>query len=109
MMPEMPRHSNLRKSCSHFDSPALPPRSRRNQMNTYQVRLEGREEVAESTMAFHFEKPSSFSFKPGQAVDVVINLPAGQKASHTFSLVSAPFENELIVATRMRNSVFKQA
>jgi ferredoxin-NADP reductase len=78
-------------------------------MNTYQVRLEGSEEIAESTMAFHFEKPSEFSFKPGQAVDVVINLPAGQNASHTFSLVSAPFENELIVATRMRDSAFKHA
>jgi ferredoxin-NADP reductase len=78
-------------------------------MKTYQVRLEGREEIAESTMAFHFEKPSGFSFKPGQAVDVVINLPAGHNDCHTFSLVSAPFENELIVATRMRNSVYKHA
>jgi ferredoxin-NADP reductase len=81
----------------------------RNQMNTYQVKLERNEEIAEGTMAFHFEKPSTFSFKPGQAVDLVIKLPTGQNATHTFSLVSAPFENELIVATRMRDSAFKHA
>jgi ferredoxin-NADP reductase len=28
---------------------------------------------------------------------------------HTFSIVSAPFENELVIATRMRDSAFKHA
>jgi ferredoxin-NADP reductase len=81
-------------------------------MNTYQVRLEGREEIAGSTIAFHFEKPAGFSFKPGQAIDVIlIDSPAtdDQAARHTFSLVSAPFQDELVVATRMRNSAFKHA
>jgi ferredoxin-NADP reductase len=81
-------------------------------MTTYEVRLEGREEIAEGTMAFHFEKPSGFSFKPGQAIDVVlINLPTTdpQSARHTFSLVNAPFQDELVVATRMRDSGFKRA
>ena len=32
-----------------------------------------------------------------------------QSARHTFSIVSAPFENELVVATRMRDSAFKRA
>ena len=31
-----------------------------------------REEVAEGTMAFHFEKPSGFKFKAGQFVDVTL-------------------------------------
>lgn len=81
-------------------------------MNSYQVRLEGREEIAGSTMAFRFNKPADFSFKPGQAIDVIlIDSPAtdDQAARHTFSLVSAPFQDELIVATRMRNSAFKHA
>jgi len=81
-------------------------------MITYTVRLEGREEVAQGTMAFHFEKPAGFSFKPGQTIDVIrIDAPAAdaQDARHTFSLVSAPFQGELVVATRMRDSAFKRA
>lgn len=64
-------------------------------------------------MAFHFEKPSGFEFKPGQAIDVVLSGqmagPDDQSAHHAFSIVSAPFQDELIIATRMRDSVFKHA
>jgi len=80
-------------------------------MNTYQVRLEGREEIAEGTMAFHIEKPTGFKFGAGQAVALeLIDPPAGDGQSRrTFSLVSAPFESTLVVATRMRDSAFKRA
>jgi ferredoxin-NADP reductase len=81
-------------------------------MTTYEARLEGREEIAEGTMAFHFEKPTGFSFKPGQAIDVVLIDPPStdaQSARHAFSIVSAPFQGELVVATRMRDSAFKRA
>lgn len=80
-------------------------------MPTYQVKLSGREQVAEGTEAFRFEKPAGFSFKPGQAVTVeLIDPPAGDGQSRrTFSLVSAPFERTLMVATRMRDSAFKGA
>lgn len=63
-------------------------------------------------MAFHFEKPNGFSFKPGQAIDVILIKPPAtdaQSARHTFSIVSAPFQDELVVATRMRDSAFKRA
>lgn len=82
-------------------------------MSTYESRLKGCEQVADGTFAFHFEKPSGFHFKPGQAVDLVLPDPAptsGQYvARHTFSLVSAPFQDELLIATRMRDSPFKRA
>lgn len=81
-------------------------------MTTYDARLEGREEIAEGTMAFHFEKPTGFSFKAGQAIDVVLSDPPTtdtQSARHTFSIVSAPFQGELVVAMRMRDSAFKRA
>jgi ferredoxin-NADP reductase len=76
------------------------------------VKLRAAREVAAGTMAFHFEKPAGFVFEPGQAVDLV--LPAAPDADaealrHTFSLVSAPFEDELVIATRMRNSEYKRA
>jgi ferredoxin-NADP reductase len=81
-------------------------------MSTRQALLQAREEVASGTMAFHFQRPAGFAFKAGQAIDLI--LPAavaagGQNQRHAFSLVSAPFEHELVIATRMRDSVFKRA
>lgn len=75
-----------------------------------QVKLVGREEVAERTAAFHFSKPSGFHFKPGQAIDVILPGAASDATGerHAFSVVSAPFQNELVVATRMRQSAFKR-
>jgi ferredoxin-NADP reductase len=81
-------------------------------MSMHQTRLKRREAIADGTVAFHFDKPVGFAFKPGQAIDVVLGeTPAGdaQGSRHTFSLVSAPFEDELVVATRMRDSAFKRA
>jgi ferredoxin-NADP reductase len=75
-----------------------------------EIAFKNKHEVAAGTMAFHFEKPADFAFKAGQAVDLV--LPAlgdGQEARHAFSLVNAPHENELVIATRMRDSAYKQA
>jgi ferredoxin-NADP reductase len=80
-------------------------------MPNYQTTLAGREALAEGTLAFRFEKPAGFSFKAGQAVVLELLDPPdeeGQKR-RTFSLVSAPFESELIVATRMRDTAFKRA
>jgi len=80
-------------------------------MTTYQSRLRGREEVAEGTMAFHLEKPAGFQFKAGQYVDIsLINPPEtdSQGIVRSFSIASAPYENELLVVTRMRNSAFKR-
>jgi ferredoxin-NADP reductase len=87
-------------------------KQRGNSMGTYQVRLQRRDEIAAGTMAFHFEKPAGFAFEPGQAIDVVLIEPPTadpSSARHTFSIVSAPFEGELVVATRMRDSAFKRA
>jgi ferredoxin-NADP reductase len=80
-------------------------------MTRYKASLQGREEIATGTMAFHFEKPTGFKFKPGQAIDVVLPVTTATDASarHTFSIVSAPYEKELIVATRMRDTAFKRA
>lgn len=80
-------------------------------MPTYQVKLAGREPLAEGTLAFRFEKPAGFSFKAGQAVVLeLLDPPAGDgQKRRTFSIVSAPFESTLVIATRMRDSAFKRA
>jgi len=78
----------------------------------YQSTLLGRTEVAEGTMAFQFEKPNDFVFKAGQYIDLTLSDsqpgPSG-RLTHTFSIASSPSDDELVVTTRMRNTVFKQA
>jgi ferredoxin-NADP reductase len=81
-------------------------------MARHEVALTRAEELAEGTMAFRFEKPAGFSFKAGQSVSLTLPDPPAQPNSvrRTFSLASAPFEPELMVATRMREgSHFKRA
>ena len=81
-------------------------------MSTFQTTLLGHEEIAAGTMAFHFAKPAGFSFKAGQAIDIVLIDPPGSDegaARHTFSIVSAPFEAKLTIATRLRDSPFKRS
>jgi len=81
-------------------------------MASVPVRLQRREEVAHGTMAFHFDKPAGFTFKPGQAIELILPDPAvagTESAGHAFSIVSAPHQEELVVTTRMRDSAFKNA
>lgn len=69
------------------------------------------ETVAERTMAFHFAKPSGLEFRAGQSIDLTLLNPPETDAegnTRTFSLTSAPFENELTVATRMRDTACKR-
>jgi ferredoxin-NADP reductase len=75
-------------------------------MSTYDVTLLGRREIAEGTLEHRFTWPEGFSFKAGQAVEVILPEPAG---GHAFSLVNAPHQQELVVATRMRDSTYKRA
>jgi ferredoxin-NADP reductase len=73
--------------------------------------LTARQEVAERTFAFHFEKPAGWTFKPGQTIDVTLLNPSETDAegdTRTFSIASAPHENTLMVATRMRDTAFKR-
>lgn len=77
-------------------------------MSTYTVALKANREIADRTMAFHFEKPAGFNFKPGQAVDVNLSAVGAAPLAHAFSLVSAPCQDELIIATRMRDTAFKR-
>ena len=81
-------------------------------MSAYRSTLLGRTEVAEGTMAFQFEKPKGFVFKAGQYIDLTLlgSQPGSSNGlTHTFSIASSPSDEELVVTTRMRNTVFKQA
>lgn len=78
---------------------------------TYLVKLMKRYEVAERTLAFQFEKPAGFLFKAGQSLDMtLINPPETDEEGtrRTFSIASAPHEEIVLIATRMRDTAFKR-
>ncbi len=80
-------------------------------MPTHRVKLLRRQEVAERTIAFAFEKPSSFEFKAGQYADVILINPLekdNEGIARSFSIASAPHESVLLFATRMRDTAFKR-
>ena len=80
-------------------------------MAIFKVKLKNRQEIAFGTMAFYFEKPEGFAFKAGQFGDFTLaNPPETDAEGNTrgFSLASAPFEGDLMVATRMRDTAFKR-
>ncbi len=80
-------------------------------MATYTIKLRERKEVAEGTAAFYFEKPADFRFKAGQYLVLSLIDPPdidSEGNDRTFSIASAPFENRLMIATRMRNTAFKR-
>ncbi|MDQ3809487.1 MAG: FAD-dependent oxidoreductase [Chloroflexota bacterium] len=62
-------------------------------------------------MAFYFDKPANFTFEAGQFVDITLLSPTetdSEGDTRQFSIASAPFEDVLMVATRMRDSAFKR-
>ena len=78
----------------------------------FRTKLLNRSNVAEGTMAFHFAKPSDFSFKAGQAADLtLLNPPETDSEGNirTFSIASPPFEDQLTFTTRMRDTAFKRS
>ena len=80
-------------------------------MAVYKTKLIKKEEIAEGTMAFYFEKPAGFDFIAGQYVTVsLINPPETDKEGNSrfFSLITAPYENCLGIATRIRDTAFKR-
>lgn len=74
-------------------------------------KLKDRKEVAEGTMAFWLQKPSGWTFKAGQYVDMTLLDPSEADSEgnvRSFSIASAPHEEILMVATRMRDTAFKR-
>lgn len=75
------------------------------------IKLIKKEDVAEETMSFHFEKPQGFEFKAGQFGDFTLLNPSEtdeEGNTRGFSLAHAPYEEGLMIATRMRDTAFKR-
>jgi ferredoxin-NADP reductase len=74
-------------------------------------KLNKKENLAEGTMGFYFAKPAGFQFKPGQYMDLTLIDPPETDAEgniRSFSIASAPEDEYLLFATRMRDTAFKR-
>jgi ferredoxin-NADP reductase len=75
------------------------------------INLVSKKVIAEGTTEFTFTRPESFDFKAGQSIDVTLINPEetdDEGNTRAFSLVSAPNEPFLKIATRMRDAAFKR-
>ena len=75
------------------------------------IKLTEKKEIARGTMAFYFDKPKGFEFRAGQFGDfTLISPPESDEEGNTrgFSLITAPFEDTIGFATRMRDTAFKR-
>lgn len=80
-------------------------------MSVYKINLKSMEQIANGTMAFHFEKPEGLTYKAGQFADYTLINPAETDAEGNvrgFSFASAPYEDTIMFATRMRDTAFKR-
>jgi ferredoxin-NADP reductase len=78
---------------------------------TFKSKLKKKETLAEGTMGFYFAKPAGFQFKPGQYMDITLIDPPETDAEgniRSLSIASAPEEEYLLFATRMRDTAFKR-
>jgi len=77
----------------------------------FEAPLVGRELVAERTMSFRFAKPTGWSYRAGQFVDITLLDPPETDAEGNlrgFSISSAPREDMITITTRLRDTAFKR-
>jgi ferredoxin-NADP reductase len=90
--------------------PVVTPKCKEIRMN-YLSKLLSKETVAEGTMAFYFEKPEGFGWKAGQSIDLTLVNPTetdGEGNMRAYSIASAPYEKNIMITTRMRDTAFKR-
>jgi ferredoxin-NADP reductase len=81
-------------------------------MSIYTSRLLRRTAVAHETLECVIERPSGFSFRAGQYVDVTLPDPPCDDLlgpTRSFSIASAPDERDLLLLMRLRDTAFKRA
>src|SRR5882724_2711652 len=77
----------------------------------YEVALKSKQQIAEGTYAFVFEKPKGFHFGAGQHIRMTLINPSetdSEGNSRFFSLASTPQDADLVIAMRMRDTAFKR-
>lgn len=77
----------------------------------YRVRLKDKQHLGSDVTAFSFERPPGFEFDAGQYVDITLINPPEidlDGSTRSFSIASAPSEERLLIATRIRDTAFKR-
>jgi ferredoxin-NADP reductase len=93
-----------------LDQVAAPP-APAQPWPTFEAALLSREMVADRTMAFAFAKPSDWTFRAGQFIDITLLDPPETDAegdTRGFSISSAPGEGLITITTRLRDTAFKR-
>lgn len=81
-------------------------------MANFQLTFTKKEQVADGTWSFYFEKPADFVFEAGQYVALVLPrlvAPDARGPVRSLSICSAPFETDLVFTMRISESGFKQS
>lgn len=81
-------------------------------MPIHTLKLLDRREAARSTLVLTFEKPAGLTFKPGQYAGFTLINPSETDAggiTRRFSLLSAPDDEYIAIATRIQSSAYKKA
>lgn len=73
------------------------------------MKFQGSEQIAEGTFAYYFERPEGFQFVAGQFIEMSLVESSPADPFRSFSIASAPSESHVMIATRLRDSAFKQA
>ena len=76
------------------------------------TRLKAQKTLCTGTTAFYFEKPKDFEFAAGQFVNFTLLSPGGtdlEGNTRSLSIASAPHEQSLMVAMRLRPTAFKRS
>jgi ferredoxin-NADP reductase len=77
----------------------------------FRTKLRNQCEVAERTLGLQFERPSGWTFKAGQFIDVTLINPSQTDAEGNvrgFSIASPPYEDSITIVTRVRDTAFKR-
>jgi ferredoxin-NADP reductase len=81
-------------------------------MPPFKVSLRANKALCAGTTAFYFEKPKGFEFQAGQFANFTLLNPSDtdqEGNTRALSIASAPYEGNLMVATRVRATAFKRA
>ena len=75
---------------------------------SWNLELKEKKEKARGTFAFYFKRPEGFVFKAGQNIRLFFDdLPEGFRRK-TFTITSAPHEEDIMIVMRMRGSEWKK-
>lgn len=76
------------------------------------AKIIGRSVIAERTIALNLERPEGFDFVPGQNLDLTLADQTevdSDDTGRTFSIASAPHEDEIMIGIRLRDNPYKAA